>query len=81
MYETKLELLSQKLEELIALSDKLRRENADLRRDKANLQEKLADAQRELHGLRLKQADTSQVVRSRLSSVMDRLEELQIITD
>ena len=75
--ESKLQLLAKKVEKVIDPLDRLKRENATLKSENAGLKTELAGIQKEYNELKLGTADRSDSVKTKLTSVLNRLEELE----
>jgi len=73
----KFESLAEKVEKVLALLDKVKCENASLKQGNAELRAKMASINKECRQLKLGSADQSEAVKSRLMSVLGRLEELE----
>ncbi len=73
----KLESFAEKVEKVLALLDKVKSENASLKQENAELRAKMASINKECRKLKLGSADQSEAVKSRLTSVLSRLEELE----
>ena len=73
----KLESLAEKVEKVLVLLDKVKGENASLKQENEELRAKMAGIKKECRQLKLGSADQSEAVKSRLMSVLGRLEELE----
>ena len=74
---TKLQLLIDKTEKLLAVFDQVRRENTTLMSENAKLKAELAKLHREFNQIKLGFTDQSGAIRTKLTSVLGRLEELE----
>ena len=72
-----LDQISQKVDQLLQVVKNLKVENASLHGENKELKVQLADAGKEHKSLSLKSADQSELVRSKLKSVLTRLDELE----
>ena len=75
--EDKLEQLTQKIETVCSLVEMLRKENAELKETNEQQRTELEQLKKQHEELQLKSADQSEAVRSRLSTVLNRLDELE----
>ena len=73
----KFDQLSEKIDLLIDRLEELRRENRLLKEDKFSLERELQRAQDQLKKVEIKAADRAQTVKSKLSGVLTRLNELE----
>jgi regulator of replication initiation timing len=74
---SKFESLAEKVEKVLALLDKVKGENALLKQENAELRVEMTGIKKECRQLRLGSADQSEAAKSRLTSVLSRLEELE----
>ena len=72
-----LDQISQKVDQLLQVVKNLKVENSSLQGENQQLKAQLADAGKEHKSLSLKAADQSELVRSKLQSVLSRLDELE----
>ena len=79
MIEGKLSQLVVRVDQLIERMETLKQENQALKSESNRLRLELSDIQDQLINLELKNADQSQAVKSRLTSVLSRLKELEQI--
>jgi len=73
----KLDILSEKVEKVLNLLERVKSENAALKEENQKLKTELASIRKEYRNLKLGSADQSQAVKSRLVTVLNRLEELE----
>ena len=73
----KLQLLTDRIDRMIAHIRQLEGENTSLRGENEQLRHELTDVRAECHRLKLDQADRAQIVTSRLATVLERLDELE----
>lgn len=73
----KLEQLTQKIETVCSLVESLRKENSELKETNERYRTELESLKKDHEELQLKTADQSEAVRSRLSTVLNRLDELE----
>ncbi|MBD3333737.1 cell division protein ZapB [candidate division GN15 bacterium] len=73
----KLEQLTHKIETVCSLVESLRKENSELKEANERYRTELESLKKEHEELQLKNADQSEAVRSRLSTVLNRLDELE----
>ncbi len=78
--EDKLEQLTKKIETVCSLVEMLRKENAELKETNEQQRTELEQLRKQHEELQLKSADQSEAVRSRLSTVLNRLDELEGMT-
>lgn len=74
---SKLQLLAEKVERALDLLGNLRQENASLKAENADIRAELAKMKKEYNELMLGSADRSDAVRTKLTAVLGRLEELE----
>ncbi|MEW5992986.1 MAG: hypothetical protein AB1744_01140 [Candidatus Zixiibacteriota bacterium] len=79
--QEKLEILAGKVEKALELLDSVKLENVALKAENQKLRVELAGIQREFRDFKLGQADQAEVVRSKLSAVLTRLEELESLQE
>lgn len=75
----KLKLLEKKAEQVLAKMQELRKDNDGLRQTKADLESQLAVLKRDYESLRLDHNDRSAQMKAKLSTVLNRIEELEKI--
>jgi hypothetical protein len=75
--DEKLDLLVEKVERVAGLLEATRAHNAELKEENTRLKAELAEATRELESLRLDAADQAGRTRTKLMTVLDRLEQLE----
>jgi FtsZ-binding cell division protein ZapB len=75
--EPKLQLLVDKIEELLSVFDRLKRENVSLKAENMELKTELAKLRKEYHQIELGHTDQSEAIKAKLTSVLGRLEELE----
>jgi len=75
----KLQQLSLKVERLIKWLEQLRQDNKNLQAENAELKNELSKLRDDVFALKQTRADQSQIVKTRLSGILDRLEELEQI--
>ncbi len=73
----KLELLAERVEKVLGLLDRVKHENLSLKQENERFKAELVGLRKECRELKLENADRSQAVKSKLMSVLDRLEELE----
>lgn len=73
----KLLLLEEKVTEILSRLENLKEDNDMLRREKADLESQLASLRRDFDSLQLSHNDQSSQVKAKLTSVLDRIEELE----
>ena len=72
-----LALLEEKIERVLSLVERLRKENSDLHGRNEDLRKQLAEFQQLNRKLKLTNSDQSDVIRTKLQSVLSRVEELE----
>ncbi|HWR82335.1 MAG TPA: cell division protein ZapB [Candidatus Deferrimicrobium sp.] len=77
MLHEKLDLLAKRVEQLVAVLQNVKQENLVLKQENAGLAAELAALKAECRELRLGRADRSEQVRTRLTAILGRLEELE----
>lgn len=77
----KLELLEQKIEAVIERLERLRNENSDLKASNTDMKKELGGIRKQYDSARLGQVDQSELVKSKLVSILDRLNELEKLGD
>ncbi|MBD3403618.1 cell division protein ZapB [candidate division GN15 bacterium] len=73
----KLARIEDRVDKLLALVERLKDDNRRLREQNRGLKADMAELQREFDSLRLSQNDQAGAVRAKLSSVLNRIEELE----
>ncbi|MFZ1685141.1 MAG: hypothetical protein WAU88_13585 [Candidatus Zixiibacteriota bacterium] len=77
----KLQKLQDRIEELLKLVDSLRKENHALKADAKAQTAELAKLKDHVDSLKREQADQSEAVKSKLNSMLSRLDELESLTE
>jgi predicted RNase H-like nuclease (RuvC/YqgF family) len=77
----KLQKLQDRIEELLKLVDSLRKENHSLKADAKAQHAELARLKDHVDSLKREQADQSEAVKSKLNSMLSRLDELESLTE
>lgn len=80
MERDKLLLLEEKVSRVISRIENLKQANAELRDEKAELEGELASITRKLDKIHVGQNDRASLIKSKLSLVLQRIEELEKIT-
>ncbi len=75
----KFELLEQRIAQVIAKLEELRADNDRLRETNTGLESQLTEIKHQFKSLQLSQHDQSELIKSRLASVLSRIEELEKI--
>ena len=75
----KLDIIAEKIDNLLSVLDKLKTRNLELETKNLDLRTKLAELEKEYNNLCLEDADRSDLVKSKLQSVLERLNELEQI--
>ena len=75
----KLDLLEQKVEQLLVQFEALKSQNQSIKEENRRLSTQLNELKRQLDAARLDQADRSDYLRDKLQSVMSRIKELEAI--
>ena len=75
----KFELLEEKIGKVVQVVDLLRSENVSLQQENSSLQKQLTRLGQELHQLKLTQNDQADAVKTKLSTLLNRIEELENI--
>ena len=75
----KLELMFEKVEQVLALLDRTKAENASLRDENKLLKVELTKIRKEYNSLRLEVTDQRDKVKSKLVGILDRLDQLEDI--
>lgn len=73
----KLELLEQKVRQVLESLDKVREDNRSLRTVNIDLKSQLSKLAQEVESLKRDQRDQAETVKTKLTSVLGRLEELE----
>ncbi|MCP4684334.1 MAG: cell division protein ZapB [bacterium] len=73
----RLELLDKKVSQVLDRLESLKRDNASLKDENASLRSQLGQLQQDLDSMKLSQNDQADVIRSKLVSVLGRIEELE----
>jgi predicted RNase H-like nuclease (RuvC/YqgF family) len=77
----KLQKLQDRIEELLKVVDSLRKENHALKADAKAQTAELAKLRDHVDSLKREQADQSEAVKSKLNSMLSRLDELESLTE
>jgi regulator of replication initiation timing len=77
----KLQKLQDRIEELLKLVDSLRKENHALKAEAKSQHVELAKLKDHVDSLKREQADQSEAVKSKLNSMLSRLDELESLTE
>ena len=72
-----LDLVEEKVEAVLAELEQLRQSNSSLVLENGKLRAELARIKRGFHSAKLSQADQSDVTRTRLTAVLERINELE----
>ncbi len=75
--EDKLNVLAGKLDQFIASYEQLRQLNLSLHQENAQLKDELQKIRREYDTLRASESDRSEAVRTKLTSILSRLDQLE----
>ena len=75
--DEKLDLLVERVERVAELLEATRAHNAELKEENSRLKSELADATRELESFKLNAADQAGRTRTKLLTVLDRLDQLE----
>ena len=75
----KFEILEEKVERILTYLGDLKQENASVRRENRKLRRELTDLRRSFEKLELSGIDQSDMIKTKLSSVLDRIRELEAI--
>jgi len=73
----RLELLDKKISQVLDRLESLKQDNASLKVENASLKSQLGQLQQDLNTLKLNQNDQGEMIRSKLVSVLGRIEELE----
>jgi FtsZ-binding cell division protein ZapB len=73
----RLELLDKKISQVLDRLDSLKKDNEALKEENGSLKSQLGQLQQDLNILRLGQNDQAEMIRSKLVSVLGRIEELE----
>ena len=76
----KLAMLSQKVDEVLKRLEELRAENTTLKAENVNLSSELSKLKKEYSELTLNKNDQADAVRTRLASVLERLNQLEALS-
>lgn len=77
--EDKLTLLAEKVEKLVSLVETLKLENTQLKEDKATLSADNDHMKKEMEQMKLAESDRSEKAKSKLSGILNKLDELERI--
>ncbi len=75
--KSKSQLLAEKVEKVLNLLDQLRRENSSLKAENTHLSAELTKLHKSCEELKLGEADRTDAIKTKLTSVLGRLEELE----
>jgi len=73
----RLELLDKKISQVLDRLENLKQDNASLKEENAVLKSQLGQLQQDIDSMELSQNDQAEVIRSKLVSVLGRIEELE----
>ena len=76
----KLDVISEKVDDLVALIEQLRSENVDLAKDNRSLKTQISHLKKEFKEAGLEKVDRTDSVRTKLNLVLNRLEELESLS-
>lgn len=76
----KLEQLAQKVDLVLSKLEQVQAENRTLKLDKENLKKELLQLRKEHEAVMVQQNDRSEKVRSRLSVILERLDQLETLS-
>lgn len=79
--DSKLQQLSERIEQVLGDLHRLQTENADLKSQKDQLQSELVSAEKEYRSLKLEAADQSETAKVKLTSILARLEQLEKLSE
>jgi len=71
------ELLDKKISQVLERLESLKSDNASLKAENASLKSQLGQLQQDINGLKLSQSDQAEMIKSKLVSVLSRIEELE----
>jgi len=77
----KLELLAQKVDQVIDRLESVTEENKNLKKANRELTRELARLRKEYDGLKVSLADKSDTVKTKLTGILDRLDQLQAMAE
>lgn len=75
--EDKLNVLSGKLDQFIASYEQLKQQNVGLHEENDRLKEEVQKLRREYDALRTTESDRSEVLKTKLTSILSRLDQLE----
>ena len=73
----KLELMFDKVEKVLERLEQLKDENSSLKRENDCLKTQMASLQKEYNGLKLNRVDQDDKIRSKLVTILNRLDQLE----
>lgn len=73
----KLERLDKKISQVLDRLEHLKQDNASLKEENASLKSQLSKVQQDLSSMKLSQSDQAEMIKSKLVSVLGRIEELE----
>jgi len=79
MTSDKFSRLEERVDQIVDRIQVLTKENSDVRSENDQLKKELAGLRRELDSLKVAQADQAEAVRTKLSSVLERIGELEAL--
>ena len=79
MTSDKFSRLEERVDQIVDRIQVLTKENSDVRSENDQLKKELAGLRRELDSVKVAQADQAEAVRTKLSSVLDRIGELEAL--
>ena len=77
--DTKLDLLTEKIELLITKMETIQAENRQLKEDKKSLFAELQTYKRDYESIKLSSTDKNEVVKTKLTTILNRLDQLEEI--
>ena len=77
--EEKIKQLASQVDKLVAWLEQVRKENEQFRSENTELKQEIQQLRNEVFSLKQDKADRSQVVKTKLTSILDRLDELEQI--
>ena len=75
----KLKALEDKINQILERMEQIRKQNQELQDDNISLKADLVKARRALEALQLLENDRSEIIRTKLTSVLGRIDELESI--
>ena len=77
----KIDLLANKVEEVVKHLEALNEENKSLKKDNRALTRELSKLRKEYEGFKLNSVDRKDTVRTKLTGILDRLDQLQSMAE